>query len=101
MALDKGMARAGLVDGEVWVLLRDELAIAGEERLGGGKEAEGCPGVLDVGPQPASGDRDRGVLASLENTIGHVRLHAEPELRMGAGALGEVPAQAVPAALIA
>src|SRR5262249_50722067 len=54
-----------LVDAQVRILLGDQLAIAGEERLGGREEAERGPGVADGRPQPAAGDRDRGVLAAL------------------------------------
>ena len=70
MALDRGTSTgARLLDSEVWVLLGDELPIAGEERLGGGKKAERGAGVLDVGPEATSSDCDRRVLPSLEDSV--------------------------------
>jgi hypothetical protein len=102
MGIDKGtMAGVRLVNGEVRILLRDELAIAGEEGLGGGKEAQGCAGVLDVRPEPAASDCDRRVLPSLKDAIGDRRFHAEPELGVGARSPREVPAEAMTPAIVA
>ena len=58
MPLDRGAGAApSLLDGKVGILLRDELAVTREERFGGREEAQGRPRILDVGPQPASGNR--------------------------------------------
>src|SRR5215207_388540 len=83
------------INGEMRILLRDELAIAGEEWLGGGKEAQRGAGVLDPGPQSAAGDRDRRVLASLEEAVGDGGLHAQAQLGLAGGAAREVPVQAM------
>src|SRR5262249_38592012 len=91
---------AGLVNGGVRVLLRDQLAMAGEERLRRWEEAESGAGIFDVRAQAAACDGDRGVLPPLEDAVGDGGLHAQAELGMGPRATREVPAEAVPAAVV-